>query len=165
MACRLDTVPVVVKEFATEDEAFDYAVHNQRDRRNLTDADITRLVALVDERRKATRDDDSGKFTTAQACAPVKRTSEQTAQTIGISPRKVEQTRTILDHAPEEIKQAVQSGEMSINRAYEETQQARREEQVFLSPPPQKKQASLPTFNQTNDNIEWAKWTWNPVTG
>jgi protein gp37 len=21
------------------------------------------------------------------------------------------------------------------------------------------------TFNQTNDSIEWAKWTWNPVTG
>lgn len=21
------------------------------------------------------------------------------------------------------------------------------------------------TFNATNDNIEWAKWTWNPVTG
>jgi protein gp37 len=20
-------------------------------------------------------------------------------------------------------------------------------------------------FNFTNDNIEWAKWTWNPVTG
>ena len=23
----------------------------------------------------------------------------------------------------------------------------------------------LPTFNETNDNIKWAKWTWNPVTG
>ena len=22
-----------------------------------------------------------------------------------------------------------------------------------------------PVFNQTNDNIEWARWTWNPVTG
>lgn len=22
-----------------------------------------------------------------------------------------------------------------------------------------------PTFNPTNDNIEWAKWSWNPVTG
>lgn len=25
--------------------------------------------------------------------------------------------------------------------------------------------ASKPTFNATNDNIKWAKWTWNPVTG
>lgn len=22
-----------------------------------------------------------------------------------------------------------------------------------------------PTFNLTNDNVDWAKWTWNPVTG
>src|SRR6516164_3575401 len=25
--------------------------------------------------------------------------------------------------------------------------------------------ASLATFNQVNDNIGWAKWSWNPVTG
>jgi protein gp37 len=24
---------------------------------------------------------------------------------------------------------------------------------------------SRPTFNQTNENVEWAWWTWNPVTG
>jgi protein gp37 len=24
---------------------------------------------------------------------------------------------------------------------------------------------STPAFNRTNDNIEWAKWTWNPVVG
>ena len=27
----------------------------------------------------------------------------------------------------------------------------------------QKKRRAV--FNRTNDNIEWAKWTWNPVTG
>lgn len=32
---------------------------------------------------------------------------------------------------------------------------------------PQKYQPEKPksTFNRTNDNIEWALWTWNPVTG
>lgn len=25
--------------------------------------------------------------------------------------------------------------------------------------------SSKPVFNRTNDNIEWAHWTWNPVTG
>jgi protein gp37 len=24
---------------------------------------------------------------------------------------------------------------------------------------------SKPTFNRTNDNVDWAMWTWNPVTG
>lgn len=27
------------------------------------------------------------------------------------------------------------------------------------------KPKAKPTFNQTTDSIEWAKWTWNPVTG
>jgi protein gp37 len=28
-----------------------------------------------------------------------------------------------------------------------------------------KEQKTVSTFNSTNDNIEWAKWSWNPVTG
>jgi protein gp37 len=31
--------------------------------------------------------------------------------------------------------------------------------------PPKHSAKSKPTFNRTNDNIKWAKWTWNPVTG
>lgn len=27
------------------------------------------------------------------------------------------------------------------------------------------KKPAKPTFNQTNDSVSWAKWTWNPVTG
>jgi hypothetical protein len=33
-------------------KALEYAIHNQRDRRNLTDADIFRLVGLLDKREK-----------------------------------------------------------------------------------------------------------------
>ena len=35
-------------------------------------------------------------------------------------------------------------------------------------PPPEKRAKGAPPkqhFNQTNDKIEWARWTWNPVTG
>jgi protein gp37 len=32
-------------------------------------------------------------------------------------------------------------------------------------PTPLVKESSRPVFNTTNDNIEWAKYTWNPVTG
>jgi ParB-like chromosome segregation protein Spo0J len=35
-------------------------------------------------------------------------------------------------------------------------------------PPPEEpaeKPVPTSTFNQTNDNIEWARWSWNPVTG
>jgi len=33
------------------------------------------------------------------------------------------------------------------------------------SPPEAHQEAPRPTFNRTNDNIEWAGWSWNPVTG
>jgi protein gp37 len=33
--------------------------------------------------------------------------------------------------------------------------------QPVVIPPP----VSTAKFNQTNDNIEWARWSWNPVTG
>jgi protein gp37 len=74
---------------------------------------------------------------------------------LGISPRKVEQVRAVLDHAPEPVKQQVAAGELSINRAYNQVQQERRE----------KKETTVAKFNRTNDNIEWAWWSWNPVTG
>ena len=34
-----------------------------------------------------------------------------------------------------------------------------------VSEPRRPENVSIPKFNQTNDSIEWAKWTWNPVTG
>jgi protein gp37 len=37
-------------------------------------------------------------------------------------------------------------------------------EPVHAAPQPERP-AGKNTFNSTNDNIEWAKWTWNPVTG
>lgn len=33
------------------------------------------------------------------------------------------------------------------------------------SSPEPVKPVSNPTFNQTNEMVDWAKWTWNPVTG
>lgn len=32
-------------------------------------------------------------------------------------------------------------------------------------PAPEEKRQARPTFNLTNDNIQWAAWSWNPVTG
>jgi protein gp37 len=43
---------------------------------------------------------------------------------------------------------------MSINRAYQVTQEKRK-----------LKMGDKPVFNRTNDRIEWAAWSWNPVTG
>lgn len=48
---NLEEIPVIKRSFKDEDEALDYALHNQRDRRNLTDAEIMRVVERLDERK------------------------------------------------------------------------------------------------------------------
>ena len=149
-------IPVHYKSFATEDEALAYAIHLQRNRRNLTDGEIIRCIEALDRRKQRGGDHKSAKFQ-EKSKAPdgaIDKTSQETARVIGISPRKVERTRTILEHADEEMKEAVQAGEMSINKAYQVTQEARRAQETGKA-----------VFNRTNENIEWASWTWNPVTG
>jgi hypothetical protein len=81
---------VCFHDFADEDEALDYAIRNQRDRQNLTNAELMRLVELVDKRRKHGGDRRSQEFN-AQDCALKNRSSEATATLTGISSRKVEQ--------------------------------------------------------------------------
>ena len=116
----LESIPILIKEFETEDTALDYAIHSQRDRRNLTDAEIARCILTLDERRKAGRPSKE----LAQSCANLEgKSCEQTARAVGISQRKVEQTRTIFDHADEGTKEEVLENRKSINRAYKETQQ------------------------------------------
>ncbi len=117
-------VPTVDKEFTDEDEAIAYAIHAQRARRNLTDSDIVRLVGELDKRRtkaeagKAGRDKQLG-LAPHGAC-PGKSATE-TAEIIGTSTRKVEKARAVLDKAAPEVKEAVVSGDMTINKAYQET--------------------------------------------
>lgn len=179
-------VPDIEKYFETEDDAIEYAIHNQRNRRNLTTAEIVNCVAILDERKKPEFRGNQYTSGQAQNCAPPKtdtqptfdvaesvaavvnaipkgKSAEQTANLLGISTRKVEQVRTILaPETPAEIKQAVMSGEKSINRAYEEVKLAKKQTDDI------KKETdveSMSVFNESNDNIEWSIWTWNPVTG
>ncbi len=114
-------VPVEVKSFSSEEEALSYTIRCQRNRRNLTDQEILQCVSELDKRKTMA---EAGamkgkKLAPSGACSG--KTAEGTAQTLGISSRKVERTRAVLDNAPEEVKEAVKSGKMSINKAYEKT--------------------------------------------
>lgn len=62
-------------------------------------------------------------------------------QEIPEAPKAIGRTRTNMEHAPPEVKKSV----------------ARQK-----APTKSKVKA---VFNRTNENIEWASWTWNPVTG
>lgn len=158
VACGLETVETFSHEFPDEDAALEYAIRNQRDRRNMTAGDILRCVAALDQRKTA-----NGRplKTVSRDTVSPGRSADHTAELLGVSPATVNRARAVNDHATPETKQAVETGEMSLAAAAQKTRAEKREvEQV--DPP---KRAGKPTFNRTNDNIEWAQWTWNPVTG
>ena len=105
----IETIPVVFRDFANEKAALEYAIGSQRNRRNLTDAELMRCITALDKRGKAGR---------PRIGEPGGRSATRTGAILGISRVKVEKIRSLLDHAPEEIRDAVRSGNLTINRAY-----------------------------------------------
>jgi rubrerythrin len=113
LALGLPGVGVVAKEFPDEDAAVKYAIHNQAHRRNLSDSELLKCAAELDKRKKTGPTEES----LAQSCAKPSKSADDTAETLNVSTRKVEQIRTVLAHADDETKAAVMSGEKSINAA------------------------------------------------
>jgi protein gp37 len=94
--------------------------------------------------------------------------------------------QVILEHGTDEEKQAVESGKSGISKL-EKIARERKKEKKQVNPDAPKSERkkpeyeiedigngifiqklnsnTKPTFNETNENIEWAKWSWNPVTG
>ena len=109
------------KTFASEADALTYAIHTQRDRRNLSDAELLRLIELVDQPQEGFR-------STIAPNGAIKggpqKTSEVTAVAIGISARKVERARAVLADPDEAA--AVLSGAKTIHQAAEASKAKRR---------------------------------------
>ncbi len=112
--------------FETEEDAFEYAVRLQSNRRNLTDGDLIHCIERLHERRPR-----GGDRRSEEAKSMPKRCgnddgrsagAKRTADLLNISPRKVEQALTVINHGSPGVKEAVLKNEMSINRAYQKTQ-------------------------------------------
>jgi ParB family chromosome partitioning protein len=121
---KIFDVPVMPKAFSDENEALQYAIRCQRNRRNLKDFEIIKCMEELDKKRD--RGGDRGNQYIGGKVAKVPdgtfgKSSESTAELLGINHRKVERARKVLDDAPEDVKAAVQSGQMSINAAYNRT--------------------------------------------
>jgi len=157
----IENVPVENKEFDSEKQALQYAIHNQRDRRNLTNSELLRCIEALDKRKENRGGGDRGnQYTGGKNLEPNFRqgeTKNQTAKTLDVGGSTVSNARAVLDSENEEIKEKVESGNWSVDKGAKE---ARQEKKAKKENSPTK-----PTFNQVNENIEWAKWSWNPVTG
>jgi len=127
-ALGLSDIPIIEKSFKIDDEAVQYAIHRQRDRRNLTDAELLKCIQWMDKRKERGGDHKSDEFKSKSSSEPIenKRSAEITGEVLGVSATKVKKARTVMDHGNEETQQAIERGEMSINKAYEETQKKRK---------------------------------------
>lgn len=114
-------LPVLFKEFESEDDAVLYAFHIQRNRRNLSDDNIIRCLEVLDKIGSKKSVDPS------KPKAEKKETIENIAKELGTSKSKIEKARKIIEIGSEEIRESVQSGKTSINKAYNDIQTQRRE--------------------------------------
>ena len=100
------------KTFASEAEALAYAIHTQKDRRNLSDAELLGLIEIVDRPQEGFRSTIAA--FEANGGKPMK-TADITADAIGTSRAKVERARAVLANPDEAT--AVRKGEKTIHQA------------------------------------------------
>lgn len=175
---RLGAVECTWMDFKDEDAALEFAIRAQRNRRNLTEADILRCIEALDRRKtkaeagkegrdiqlgqapKGASPDEPSEAVSVPAPATKVKSSKKTAELLGISPRQVERVRTINDHGSEEIRAAVANGEMSIGAAYQQVQEARK-------PKPEPKETfpftvvlSLPMEAESEEKAQSAFFAW-----
>ena len=122
---HLNKVPITLKKFADEEEALQYAIRAQRNRRNLSDSELLTCINELDKRNPK-----GGCENTKASHEASGKTAQKTADLLGVSRAKVERIRAVNDHASEKIKDAVTNGKISINKAYNETIKQRREKEA-----------------------------------
>lgn len=71
----------------------------------------------------------------------------------------------VRDNAILSVSKSLDSGKNPINGQFAKKVTEKDVRQVIEKEREKKSVAPVSTFNSTNDNIEWAKWSWNPVTG
>ncbi len=151
-------VPTKLIPFENELEAIQYSAKRNWNRRNVTKGDKFRLIRILDERGDhggdtRSKNSKNHRLNLSNGLTP----TERTAKILGVSGTQVNKMRTILDYGTNEDIEDVENDEISIDTAWKE---AKKEKEKIEA-----ERDAVKQFNRTNDSIEWALWTWNPVTG
>jgi protein gp37 len=105
---------------------------------------------------------------------------DKIGERVGVSGKSIDKGVVIETYAPEKW-----LDDSSLEQAYKEAAKRKKEKQAVPAEKPLpvvadkqtttittakgvESQIALPkkvVFNQTNDSVDWARWTWNPVTG
>jgi len=184
----MDHVYVFYHDFRNDGEALEYAIHNQRNRRNLTDSEFLRCVDALDETNP--RGGDVKSDEARQKSKTSIEVFEITKSDQNLTPSDM--TPDIDHHVP--VYQQLHQSHINQNSAirtasivgasHAKVERARK----VLNDPIKKEEVlsgsktihkayteikeeekvipkSVSKFNKVNDNIEWSLWSWNPVTG
>ena len=120
-------IPVILKAFSDEEDALKYAIACQKNRRNLSDSELVACVVELDKRMRPGQRNDLA-VNLAPDGARLGKSATETANLLGVSTRKVERIRSVMDNADDEIKRMVKTGRMTVNSAYNRTVGARHNE-------------------------------------
>lgn len=159
----IDEIPTKTYPFETENEALEYAIRLQANRRNMDDCDILKCAMVLDQRRARGGDRRSDEAKSKPQHCGIENSrsasAKYTAELLGISTRKVEQIRTVMDQADPETLEAVETGKMSINKAYSTTQKKRKAQKAAAEGQESQPEPSLDDAPEEadcpNDDEEW----------
>jgi protein gp37 len=119
-----------------------------------------------------------GVETFPQVIEDVGKSRDKIGERVGVSGKSVDKVAVIKEYAPEKL-----ADDSSLEQAYKEAATRRKQQQEKPADIPVvqsvemtkiitargvESQIPLPkkvVFNHTNDSVDWASWTWNPVTG
>jgi len=103
---------------------------------------------------------------------------DKIGQMAKVSGRSIDKVAVIVDHAPEHL-----YNDTTLEQAFQIAHERKKQKESVPADKPDKptpkmtqivtakgliSEIALPkkvVFNQTNDSVDWASWTWNPVTG
>jgi len=104
--------------------------------------------------------------------------SDKVGERVGVSGKSIDKIGVVAEFAPHKL-----TDDSSLEEAYKEAAKVKKSKQAEpteKTPAVTKEMATIttakgvkseiplpknPVFNQTNDSVDWANWTWNPVTG
>lgn len=114
-------------DFASREKAIEWIILNQFGRRNLSAYDrsvlVLRLKPIVAERAKEKQSETLKQNITVNQKSDERKefnTAKELAKVAGVSHDTIHKVEVIQEKAPEEIKQKVKSGELSINQAHKQ---------------------------------------------
>ena len=164
--CGIKDIPVNLLSFEDEQSAIRYSVKRNKNKgRRTTAGDNFRLMKIMDNPGSQGGDHCSEEYKkqnlnlnfASNEAKEAKESAKQTAKLIGIGYTNIIKMRTILNYGTEEDIEDVENDEMSIDAAWKEAKREKEKIEAELR--------AASNFNRTTDSIEWALWTWNPVTG